>query len=109
MIKYLEAAKNNYCKIINAIANGSDIIEKENVVSLAEYATGEKMEPSSVIRVSHNEVGDHVILTYAMKRRDGATFVITIDCSPNHWGIQSGVVDASPSNESIWGDADNFI
>lgn len=107
MMKYFEVVENNYRKIINAIV--SDISEKKNVVFLAEYATGEKMDPLSVIRVSHNEVGDHVIRTYAMRRMDGATFVITIECSSNHWGIQGNVVDASPSNESIWGDADNFI
>ena len=106
-MKYFEVVEKNFRELINAIV--SDISEKQNVVSLAEDATGEKMDSLSVTRVSHNEVGDHVIRTYAMRRMDGATFVITIECSPNHWGIQSGVVDASTSNESIWGDAENFI
>ena len=100
---------NEFREMITAITNASDSSEKQLVVSLVEYATGEKIDFQSVIRVSHNEVGDHVIRTYAMRRMDGATFVITIECSPSNCGIQSGVVDASPSTESIWGDADNFF
>lgn len=97
--------RQNWIKLIVTTEEGH---EYQLVAQLAEYATGEQMDSASVTCISKNEIGEHIIRTYAMKRMDGNVFVITLEYSPDNWSIQSGIVTPS-SNNNNWGNADKFF
>lgn len=109
MINYLNEVERNYANAIKTIVNTRDGSECQLVAQLAEHATGEQMDYSSITCISRNEVGTHIIRTYAMKRMDGNVFVITLEYAPDNWSLQGNTINTTPtSNNTSWGDAANF-